>query len=393
MKAFFVFCFLLIIISCDNGIKPYQHLKNDNLFIVDLDEGNKVDSLLLSDLFKSVKCIPLETKDESLIGDVNKILVHKNSIYVLDCTTAKSLFVFDKEGQFIRKVGRIGSGPGEYVNLVDFTIDTDKDEIILLDNRQLIFFDALTGQYKRNVMFAIDASITTIQYANDMLYGDLHEFNPSQNNFMLQSINLTTGKQEGKLLDANEYNNGWNEMTSFNIGCLIPTITHPYLFRQVFMDTIFSITPHGLSPYLAFKSKDFVSKEDIEKYGVSESSFLNMSQQRKIYNIYGYIITPTHVFFRFMKGFSFINVIYDIKTKTTHIFDKTIDNLLFKKNLYNTFTPVFYDSSGVYMCIKGSSISGYYKLLNNEIFNDGVEIKLKNMTEDSNPILFYYEFK
>ena len=56
----------------------------------------------------------------------------------MDKHIAKGLFVFDLKGVFLYKIGSIGSGPGEFTAISDFTIDTDKGVVYTLDNNTQI---------------------------------------------------------------------------------------------------------------------------------------------------------------------------------------------------------------------------------------------------------------
>ncbi len=119
----------------------------------DISVGEKVEIVInsgkvkLSDLVSSTQIVPLESNENCLIGGITKLLYYDNKIFVLDSYVSKGLFVFDKNGKFLYKVGRVGQGPGEFNNPTDFYIDKDKQEIVLLsDSDNLIFYD-IAGVY------------------------------------------------------------------------------------------------------------------------------------------------------------------------------------------------------------------------------------------------------
>jgi hypothetical protein len=277
-----------LVLNNYKGLDNYSHtIKNDNLYVVDLDNGEKMDTLHMSFLFKSVKCIRLELTDNSLIGMTSKMLVYKNRIYILDAMKAKCLFVFDMEGSFIRKIGNSGPGPGEYADIKDFTIDTDNDEVIILDHGKngMYFYDILDGTYKKTVTFGNTDIKMTIQYFDNNIYADAHEWREGFTDFLMQSINISTGVQETSYLKADEYNKGWNVFIKYLVNCFLPAIEPPYLFRQSFMDTIFSITLKGLSPYIAIKSEDFITEEDLRKPdNMDNMAFINTLDKKIKYS-------------------------------------------------------------------------------------------------------------
>lgn len=65
--------------------------------------------------------IPLETTEESLIGEIEKVKLHDSCFFVED-RTQKAILIFDWKGKYLNKISRLGRGPGEYVNILDFDV-------------------------------------------------------------------------------------------------------------------------------------------------------------------------------------------------------------------------------------------------------------------------------
>ena len=368
---------------------------NNDLFTVDLDNAEKRDTLFFSSLFKSVTCIPLETTDNSLIGGIHKMLVYKNHIYILEKRYTQVLFVFDKQGNFIRKIGNRGGGTGEYYQIHDFTINPDNDEIIIVADYKILFFDHLTGVYKNTVALQNRIAISNIQYFNDILYTDLREYSESSEGYLMQSINLSTGEQEAKFLKANEYNKGYNEFIATEADRFTPTIEQPpYLFRQLFMDTFFALTTKGVQPYLTIKSKDFVTKNEIERFDRIHPDFIYGTNT--IFVLYSYFSHNNYIHFMFRRMINEKNkiysVLYDTKSNTTQIFDNCRNDLLYKRGLmFSKFA--FFDKSGVYEYISPFAMSSFLNIIKENGINDTIKDQLKGLNEESNPVIFFYEFK
>jgi hypothetical protein len=100
-----------------------------------------------SDVFEDLTFIPLETTDESLIGNIHKMIIKDSFIYVLDGKSI-ALLMFDIKGKFISKIGSRGSGPNEYYYLDDFTVLNNKDILILGGNKRIIHFKSDGTPYK-----------------------------------------------------------------------------------------------------------------------------------------------------------------------------------------------------------------------------------------------------
>lgn len=99
-------------------------------------------------LFHDLELVLLEANANSLIGEVNKIIVHDSFVYLLDIHTAKSLFVFNvNTGKFVRRISSCGKSISEYVEPSDFTVVGQR--VVILDNlsKKLLVFDT-EGNYK-----------------------------------------------------------------------------------------------------------------------------------------------------------------------------------------------------------------------------------------------------
>lgn len=88
------------------------------------------DTIRLSKYFKNIEFLPLETKNNCMIGEISKVKISQNYIYILD-RVGNSLLVFNTNGKFEKKISSIGAGPDEYVKLMDF--DVEDGNIFLLD--------------------------------------------------------------------------------------------------------------------------------------------------------------------------------------------------------------------------------------------------------------------
>ena len=80
MKNIFLVILLLIYLwGCSQPIP----IDNQNLIIINA-PVKKESNIKLSSLVDSIYYIPLETKDEFLIGNIDKLIVTDKEIYVLD---------------------------------------------------------------------------------------------------------------------------------------------------------------------------------------------------------------------------------------------------------------------------------------------------------------------
>jgi len=140
--------------------------KKDDLIRIKIDAGQFKSSGNVSDYLEVVKLIPLETTKECLIGDIDKVVQYRNNIYVFDSKTYKLLW-FDSSGKFLGQIGQRGKGPGEYIEVSDFEVDTIRGLIYLPDFHKVHVFSA-TGKWIK--------SVSTDFMAGTMSRAGNHEF-------------------------------------------------------------------------------------------------------------------------------------------------------------------------------------------------------------------------
>lgn len=112
---------------------------------VDLDN---LSSPSFNDYFLKLEIIPLELNNETLIQDVLGQIWYNNKLYVLD-QKQKIVFIFDQEGNFIRKIDKCGNGPGEYTDLADFQLNRFTGDLELLSPMGgILRYDSLGNVFK-----------------------------------------------------------------------------------------------------------------------------------------------------------------------------------------------------------------------------------------------------
>lgn len=140
--------------------------KNSQGFIISDVSKIQENEVNLSSLIEVKNIVPLETNDSSLIGgNIRKILKHGHLFYVsFDRTT---LLCFSEDGTFVRRIGTLGNGRGEYTSLADF--DVDNEGIYIVGNRQMNVYKP-DGTFQEKISFK-DYNLIGINLASDKLLG------------------------------------------------------------------------------------------------------------------------------------------------------------------------------------------------------------------------------
>ena len=115
-----------------------------DIITVNLERRDKIST---KDLFSDIQVIPLETTPESLIRDITQIKFFEDRYYIHDYRRSQ-IFVFDREGRFKFALNEKVDGPGQYLNLSDFAIDTVRRNLVVLCavSNALFFYD-LGGKF------------------------------------------------------------------------------------------------------------------------------------------------------------------------------------------------------------------------------------------------------
>lgn len=98
----------------------------------------------------SFRLIPLETGGESLLGNITKLCSDSSSLFVFDRQNSLVLR-FSMDGSFLGRIGRKGRGSGEYLEVMDMSLDLLRHEVCLLDlaGGKLLYY-AYDGRYLRS---------------------------------------------------------------------------------------------------------------------------------------------------------------------------------------------------------------------------------------------------
>lgn len=410
MKICYICCAIAmsyIAISCLSENKIID--RSSPVLIVNLD-STKVSEFKYSDIFKSVTAIELDEKD-ALLGGIDKMQIYKSQLFVLDSRSTKGVYIFDRKGTFMRKIGNIGLAPDEYVSCDDFTINIDDNELYIFDSLQnkIYRYDISSGKFKGGILMDKNIHFNYIAYNSGCLYGAQTFFQPSKEDryYLLQQVDVKSGERIAQWMDASEYNKGWNDElihgnVFYNIG------KNEDLFIMGLMDTIMSIKEQRISPYMAIQSEGIVLKKDIledEKLLTLDPrvrsrnilSLINrLNKQGKIQHISHIYKYKDQLFFECMRK-SNQQVQHDIKSGRTLVYEKTLNDILFTIKPDYSHIPIFLcsDSLGVYFYVTPECFSELQYFEKENYISDKLKNKesIRKLRDESNPLVLYYEFK
>ena len=399
INCMFIILAFVMCISCGSYNTATMYADADTISI---DGATRCDSLIFSDFFKAPKVVLLETKPECVVQNIRSLEIYKEDIYILD-DRANKLYIFDGNGKFKRTISSPGRGHGEYMKLADFSIDRTKEIIYLLDEAtdEILKFSLNDYKFLSSIKAVQNGYLT---YCMQEIGGKIYLNRSSvleKEKYELREIDERNGKQVGKFLKSDDYNHGWNFPLSLEHSNFYSKNSQSPKYIGLFSNLIMNVTADGVSAAYIVDSRKFVDKEEVLKMqGIAEGKlekidFSDIYSQKRIHQISRFIESPSKVFFQYLEGDERNYLVYDKasgKTKTSSLF---MDDYVSDKNMI-PMDFCYSDERGVVALLKPCFMPHFIKYI-----IDGGKMRthldnysrLIKLNKDSNPILFFHEYK
>ena len=230
---------LLTLISCKNsGIGDSPVLKYPLKIQLDLNDAT-VDSMNLSDIALDIEYIPLQTTDSALLGYFWDFGVTTNYYFIKD---GSDILVFDKNGQYVSNLFKVGVGPGEAFAYC-FTVDEKNELVYVYDNKSInVKIFNFNGKYIKTINSPIapyEYWTYSIGYFNNYLF--VHTAQRPFVKYLYSCFNLRNDSINILYKNHREY-----DKSQENKSPLAPLDYHyqitdsSILFKERFSDTIIS---------------------------------------------------------------------------------------------------------------------------------------------------------
>lgn len=304
-----------ILISC----QLKERTNNNDAEIIQISKKEIRDEIDVGKMVEEVRYVELETTEESLIGNVSKVIAYKDKIYIKDRFVASKIYIFDATGRFITTVSSTGKGPGEYMSLEDIAIDSYKDELLVNDtaNKKILVFD-LGGEFLRE--FKIPYWASNIYALRESYLFNLYQEELDHNLLLMDKESLEIRKD--MFFPAVLGRDG--------VGLNAPFFEYSteVLFTFSLIDEIYNITDIEAGNIRTKYILDFkevppieaiINKENMEVY-----EFLTSSD----YCYHSFLINETSrwLLFNFMLGDKKKFAFYDKKEKSIHLGDSVTNH-------------------------------------------------------------------
>lgn len=167
IKLLFIFWILNVtFFSCKNS-PGSSH--NSVPYIIDIENCKTLINLRLSDLIDSCTLVPLETTNESILGDGLRYVYVSDEFILIDDNRGVCLFSVD--GRFIGKIINQGRGPGE-LSIGHTAYISDDEDILFINNLFNNTGDIMCYNLKSRSLMPPVTKCFPGQWGDLMLYND-----------------------------------------------------------------------------------------------------------------------------------------------------------------------------------------------------------------------------
>ena len=264
-KKTLLFILLINLLACDTRHDNEYELGLIHFVVPKKIERDNIIKYNLDQFYSTVGGFELD-RNGGAIGRVDKIKIFKNILFVLDMNYAKMLFAYDlkQNGKFIFSIGNKGKGPGEFLKLSDFTIDSINNQLLVTDIqlRKISYFD-LNGNFQKE---------------------NLLKFSPikihSHKDYLFFINNAQKEKDMGiKITDKNlkvlkEYFSYKDFPLTISNGSGFFEVENKLLLNYPNCDTIFQFKGLAMTPYLVMEAGEYSFLSYAKKNGINSRNLM-----------------------------------------------------------------------------------------------------------------------
>lgn len=265
------------------------HIMPGTPHLIRADNAKIISTAELLNMVGQVDYLKLDSSEP--IGEISKMVVTRDKIFILDAHIAQQIFVFNKTGKLLFRIKNKGRGPKEYISIWDMQVDTIRNEILLNDAlaRSYLYFSADDGQFIRREKGIANCYVARIDSLYVNLQNNGQDFNDGENWAILITDKDSVIYKGFEFKPIQEGDYIVNSFYRDNDGSL--------LYTPINSDTVYQFT----SPMAAYAKYVVCQERSIWKLyneRLSEPEICKLIKERN-YTRYSanFLTTKNHVFF------------------------------------------------------------------------------------------------
>lgn len=277
-----------------------------------------------SEFAEAVEMIPLEFTDESILGEIKKVVLSEDFIFVMERFNSAGIYTFDRSGKFLYRIGSRGQGPEECADVDDFSIN-EKDRLIYIYDsvRKKVFVFSFDNEFIKTI--PMDYSATNMEYQDGLfyLYREDARYGVPLYSLVIKDINGDLVEKYYPMSDLTKSHD-----------CVFCKRENDILFAQDMNDSVFVLSGGKLSPlyYIDYKDRSMAPEDRMDiKYDVRRSIDV-LLEKRTIAGIQGVFEIHDKVFIKSINVIVPVLSIYDKVKKEVKTYQYWNDDFLFIAN-------------------------------------------------------------
>jgi len=375
-KNTYIVSLLCLLISCNTEKKstPIEEAETiviENLIISDTTYSSIKNLLKLDEYIILEKDVPL--------ANINRVIVTEKQIFIFD--SEPKIVCYNREGKVEFKISNKGRGVGEFIKVVDFSLDKRSQTLKIYDSslRKVLYYDSKNGSFKYDRKISI-APHAIANFGNYDYYYNPYSFNYPNSKEYHYSLIKSEGENDfvGKYFShdpiISNYMFGNNGEFPFFYG------DNELLFVKRFEKTIYAISDESISSLFEIELPNAVPQSYIQ----NKPKPIELIESQYSSGLTDVYRANNVLYFAFTNSGNFISTFYDLSLNKVIYCGKRIWPKPSKE------LPVYYPIRGVFedkffSLINPSAIVELSK--NNEsIFPDG----MLEINEIDNPVIAFY---
>jgi hypothetical protein len=381
LKLLLYLLLIYIISFCCHQKKP----DNKSLEIINLDEAfENRKPINICDISKHIEYIRLESNDKCLTG--TKLKVYSSNQFLIAIDRNKILVFNRKDGKFIREIGHLGNGPGEYSRTYPVMPFDEEKNIVYAGRSKKRYGYSIDGHLKDTL--TIPELVSEIGNIDEDIYA---AYLPNYQGNEKNKIVIFNNKDSIIKIFPNYLSAPITDgFFVWNPGSWFYRLNKQLYFYELFNDTVFHVNSNSLAPRFIFNMGPYSPpyemktslKFEVDKYFIIKT--LNESSK--------------YLFCSFNFNKRNFTAIYDKNQRKTLINDYSSETGNGFINNINNFVPPELSSINLkeeLICIIDAYRIKKWFEVNPEKINQLPEYlkDLKNIKETDNPIILIAKLK
>lgn len=229
--------------GCSGQIETGKVSEHNGITTIRVDFGDVKDGKLTDYFEPEIDYVLLDDNDnpEAQIGEIAKLIGYQDKFFLFDWWVGKCVQIFDRQGNFIKRIKNYGEGPEKYIELSD--IDIVQDTIYLLAHpRKIMKFD-LEGNFISE--FNMDFIGRTFHY--DAVSSLFFIYGGSRSDFLVKAVDHS-GKTVKNFFPSNPniFYGIMGDPYNFFME------EDGFYFTKTYLDTLYKYNNGGFEPKINF---------------------------------------------------------------------------------------------------------------------------------------------